>query len=280
MNTLKFTSAVSVDKGLIRDNNEDNFYFNGAWLTAETRDNSDTFSSSASGGIQIYGVFDGMGGEELGEEASLITAQVMHKTHERLKSAGCDVKEAILSAVEDANVGICRKIKENGGKRIGATFSAIVIENNKATVFNIGDSRVYLHRAGVLEQISVDDTGAQRLVSIGVLTDEEAKTHKDRNKLTQHLGIFKEEMIIEPHISNPIDIHKNDKFLLCSDGLTDMVTDEEICRILSQDKPCEQLSAELVKTALENGGKDNVTAIVAKAGTKKKKFAWLIKRRK
>lgn len=270
MNTIKFTSAVSVDKGLIRGNNEDNFYFNGTFLHADERDVANTFSSKLSDELQIYCVFDGMGGEALGEEASLIAAQVMNETHKKIKASECDVEKEILDSVTDANSKICQKILESGSKRIGATFSSVVIENDKATVFNIGDSRVYMLRDGKLTQISVDDTVAQRLINIGVLSPEQAKTHKDRNKLTQHLGIFEDEMIIEPHVSKDIAIKKDDKFLLCSDGLTDMVTDEEICRILNQDKPCEQLCKELVETALKNGGKDNVTAIVVSAQTKQK----------
>lgn len=273
MNTIRYTSAVSVDKGLIRNNNEDNFYFNGTYLYADEREKSSTFSSNPSNEMQIYGVFDGMGGEALGEEASLVAAQVMNKTHKKLVASECNIEREILSSVEDANTKICKKIVESGEKRIGATFSTLVIENDKATVFNVGDSRVYLLREGKLEQISVDDTTAQRLVNMGVLTPEKAKTHKDRHKLTQHLGIFKDEMIIEPHVSKEIDINKGDKFLLCSDGLTDMLTDEEICKILCQNKSCEELSKELVKAALKNGGKDNVTTIIIKAETEKKKKA-------
>lgn len=278
MNTIKFTASVSVDKGLIRNNNEDNFYFNGTFLYADERDKSNTFSSNPSDDLQIYGVYDGMGGEALGEEASLIAAQVMSKTHKKLKTSECNIEKEILSSVDDANTKICKKIVESGEKRIGATFSTLVIENDKATVFNVGDSRVYFLRDGKLEQISVDDTTAQRLVNMGVLTPEKAKTHKDRHKLTQHLGIFKDEMIIEPHISKEIEIKKGDKFLLCSDGLTDMVTDEEICRILGQNKSCEQLCKDLVKAALKNGGKDNVTTVVIKAETEKKKKAMPFKK--
>lgn len=271
MNTIKFTSAVSVDKGLIRNNNEDNFYFNGTYLYADERDKSNTFSSNPSDEVQIYGVFDGMGGEALGEEASLIAAQVMNKTHKKLKTSQRNLEKEILASVEDANTKICKKIVESGEKRIGATFSTLVIENDNATVFNVGDSRVYLLRENRLQQVSVDDTTAQRLVSLGEITQEQAKTHMDRHKLTQHLGIFKDEMLIEPHISKEIEIKKGDIFLLCSDGLTDMLSDEEISDILVQNKTCEQLCKQLVKAALKNGGKDNITTIIVKAETERKK---------
>lgn len=271
MNTIKFTSAVSVDKGLIRNNNEDNFYFNGTYLYADERDKSSTFSSNPSSDIQIYSVFDGMGGEALGEEASFIAAKVMDKTHKKLKTNRGNIEKEILASVEEANKKICKKIVETGEKRIGATFSTIVIENDNAEVFNVGDSRVYRLRENKLKQISVDDTTAQRLVRLGEITEEQAKTHEERHKLTQHLGIFNDEMIIEPHISKEIEIKKGDKFLLCSDGLTDMLTDEEISDILGQNKTCEQLCKELVKAALKNGGKDNITTIIVKAETEREK---------
>ncbi len=268
MNTIKFSASVSVDKGLIRSNNEDNFYFNGKYLTEDNRDLSSTFSETASDKLQIYGVFDGMGGEALGEEASLIASQVIELYHKKLSSSHKDIKDTLLSVVEEANSKICKKMIESGEKRIGATFSALVLDNDKAKIFNVGDSRVYLLRDKKLKQISADDTAAQRLVNLGIITPEEARIHKDRHKLTQHLGIFKDEMIIEPHISQDIEVKKGDKFLLCSDGLTDMLEDDEIQMILSENESCEEITKALVEAALKNGGKDNVTVIVVNADTK------------
>lgn len=273
MSTFSYSSAVSVDKGLVRNNNEDNFYFNGKFLTANNRDHSNTLTSISSENIQIYGVFDGMGGEALGEEASYIAAHTISKAHKRILASDLDVKETILNAVEDSNTKICKKILESGEKRIGATFSAISIKDDIATVYNVGDSRVYLLRDNTLKQISVDDTSAQRLVHLGVITPEEAKTHKDRHKLTQHLGIFRDEMTIEPHISEDIKLQKNDKLLMCSDGLTDMLDDEEILDILSKKKDSENLSRDLLNAALDNGGVDNVTVLVISVGAKQKTSA-------
>lgn len=271
MNTIKYTAAVSVDKGLIRNNNEDNFYFNGVILSEDKRDNSNTFAANPSENVQLYGVFDGMGGEAMGEEASLIAAQVLERTHKKIISGNLDYKKEILSAVNSANIKICKKIIDSGEKRIGSTFSTLVIDDDTARVFNVGDSRVYLLRNGELKQISEDDTTAQRMVNMGMLSADAAKTHKDRHKLTQHLGIFKDEMIIEPHISHSIEIKKDDIFLMCSDGLTDMLTDDEICMILNSGKSCKEICERLVKKALNNGGKDNVTTLVIRAETSRKK---------
>jgi len=102
---------------------------------------------------------------------------------------------------------------------------------------------------------------------MGVLTKEKAKTHEDRHKLTQHLGIYKDEMIVEPHVSNEIVIKKGDCFLLCSDGLTDMVEDEKISEIIKKSKNCKMAARKLVEEALANGGRDNVTVVMISANS-------------
>ena len=268
MNTIKFTAVAHSDKGKIRANNEDNFYFNGIHLNAENRDERNYFSDNPAGADLIYGVFDGMGGEDLGEEASLIVAETVKKYHNRIKkhqSANDD--NTFLRVVEEANSRICDKMVETGERRIGTTFAAISIKDDKAKVYNVGDSRVYLFRNNKLRQISVDDTTAQRLINMGVLTKEKAKTHEDRHKLTQHLGIYKDEMIVEPHISNEIVIKKGDCFLLCSDGLTDMVEDEKISEIIKKSKNCKIAARKLVEEALANGGRDNVTVVMISANS-------------
>lgn len=269
MNSIKFSAAVCSDKGRIRNNNEDNFYFNGTYLNPENRDEHNFFADNPSGSEIMYGVFDGMGGEALGEEASLITAQTIKKYHDKLKGGRIkDNKSAILKSISDANTKICNKIVESGERRIGTTFALLSISDDTAQVYNVGDSRVYLYRNKKLTQISVDDTTAQRLVNMGVITKEKAKTHEDRHKLTQHLGIFADEMIVEPHISEKIRIEKGDMFILCSDGLTDMVENEEIQSIMRKSGDSRTAAQSLVETALKNGGRDNVTVTVISADTK------------
>ena len=101
------------------------------------------------------------------------------------------------------------------------------------------------------------------MVDMGVLTREEARVHKKKNIITQNIGIFPEEMLIEPHFTEPVSLQEGDMFLLCSDGLTDMVRDEEIEEILSKKEITVQADA-LVKAALKNGGRDNVTVLLVK----------------
>lgn len=285
MNTIKYTAVARSDKGKIRSNNEDNFYFNGIHLNKENRDERNYYSESPSGSDFIYGVFDGMGGEALGEEASLIVAETVKKYHSKIiKDQALNNDETLLRIVEEANAKICDKMVETGERRIGTTFAAVSVQEDIAKVYNVGDSRVYLFRDKKLKQVSVDDTTAQRLVNMGVLSKEKAKTHEDRHKLTQHLGIFKDEMIVEPHISNEIEIKKGDVFLLCSDGLTDMVEDDKISEILLKAKNCEIAARKLIDAALNNGGRDNVTVVMLSAdssptikrGTQKKNNKFIV----
>ena len=269
MNSIKFSASVCSNKGRIRANNEDNFYFNGINLTPENRDKNNFFSDTPSEDVLVFGVFDGMGGEALGEDASLIAAQSVKKYHEKLKKDGAnDVENAVLKSISDANTKICNRMVESGEKRIGTTFAALCICDDTATVYNVGDSRVYLYRNKKLKQISVDDTTVQRLINMGVITKEKAKTHEDRHKLTQHLGIFRDEMIIEPHISDKIAIEKGDRFILCSDGLTDMVGDDEIQKIMQKTADSKTAAKKLLLAALKNGGRDNVTVTVVSADTR------------
>ena len=261
MNTVKLSASVSVNKGRVRSNNEDNFYLNGQYLTPKSRDKTASYVDGSNHEIGLYGIFDGMGGEALGEEASLIVAQTVFKAHKKAEASGSSDK-TVLSAIKDANAAICKKILESGEKRIGTTFAALKIENDTAKVYNVGDSRVYRLRNGKLTQLSVDDTTAQRLVNMGMITKEKAKTHESRHKLTQHLGIFPNEMIIEAHKSQELELKKGDKFLLCSDGLTDMVEDEKIEEILKNSADSEEITKLLVGEALANGGGDNVTVMV------------------
>ena len=100
---------------------------------------------------------------------------------------------------------------------------------------------------------------------MGLLTEEEARVHPSKHELTQHLGIHEEEMIVEPEFGDVIELQPDDTFLLCSDGLTDMVTDEEIANLLNESKIPDVQADVLLRAALDNGGRDNVTVLVIRA---------------
>ena len=245
--------------GLVRENNEDNYYINGKYK-ADSSVDTEGFVDKQQRDSYLYAVCDGMGGESFGELASMIAVESLAEYQ------STDIKRTIREYIQKANKLICGEIVKNNGIRSGTTLALLYICDNKAISYNIGDSRIYLQRNEDLYLLSEDHTEAQRLVKMGIIKPEEAGSHKSRNKLTQHFGIFPDEMVIEPFVSEEVGLRKNDIFLLCSDGLTDMVSDDDIADILSlEGKDTTDMVKKLASKTQENGSKDNVTIIVIKA---------------
>ena len=255
-------SVVASNIGNIRDKNEDNFFLNGITLDSSIKGTVTATYKSPNG---LFAVCDGMGGEVSGEVASAIAVSTLGEFYQKVQEQKVSFTSLIESYTEEANARICAEMRKNGGKRMGTTYVLLYIENNTAYIYNIGDSRAYLLRDGKLTQLSHDHTQVSQLIKMNILTPEEAKAHPERNRLTQHLGIFSEEMIIEPYAVEPLMIISGDTFLLCSDGLTDMLTDDEIEEVMKQGKDPKEMAEKLVEAALLEGGKDNITVMVAKA---------------
>ena len=261
MKTYTIFSAAASNVGNVRDKNEDNFFLNGKTLDASIKDTAIEVDTSDSG---LFAVCDGMGGEASGEVASAIAVGALSEFYKQTLEQNASFSEMIESYADEANARICAEINKNNGKRMGTTFVVLYLKNDIAHVSNIGDSRAYLLRDNQLKQISQDHTQIRRLVEMNILTAEKARVHPDRHKLTQHLGIFPEEMVIEPFSAEPVALVDGDVFLLCSDGLSDMLEDKEIEAIMNQHTTPQDTAQKLVDSALLNGGKDNVTVIVAR----------------
>jgi len=258
--------------GSVRENNEDNYYLCGHYKHETTQtEKSDTVVDALD--ECLFSVCDGMGGEELGELASLIAVSTLREFESRFDSQ-------VGRYVANANRLICNEIMTHGGKRIGTTFAALYVRDGTAHAYNIGDSRIYAFRDNELVQISKDHTHVQNLVNMGVLSETAARTHPERHKLTQHFGIFPEEMVIEPHASEPFCVKSGDIFLLCSDGLTDMLSDAEISDVLRTKCSLEDREQMLLSAALARGGVDNITLILAEMKRSSGIFARLKYRKK
>ncbi len=268
----RLSYAARTHQGRIRQNNEDNYYVDGSF-----RRNVDQPESSCAGkadGYLMASVCDGMGGEELGELASLTAVEKLDEfcgLNGRSPAAGKDedrlaaapLRAGAMRYIRAANAGICGEIQKKG-VRMGSTVSLLEFAADRVQAVNLGDSRIYRLRDGRLEQISTDHTAAASMIRDGILKPEEAAVHPGRHQITQYLGIFPSEMILEP-ASADLEVRPRDRYLICSDGLTDMVADGEICEILSRGKRPEKLAQDLVQAALSAGGRDNVTVVVVEA---------------
>ena len=253
----KYLVSVSTHNGLKRSNNEDNFAVN-AKIKKESL--IEHYQGEYSDGL-LLGVFDGMGGESNGDIASEISAKLCAKLSKNL-NADNDFQQ-INNFVTKANYEICRMLKNNESNRGGSTFALVFIKGNIVYSFSLGDSRIYLYNDGKLEQISVDHTLAMQKYMANFYTFEEAKQSPDSHKLTLFLGVDVNQNGLNAETYKPFEFTNRSKILMCSDGLYDMVSHDEIIEILS--KKSVDYSQALMNKALEHGGIDNITCLVVEA---------------
>ena len=259
-------AAVCSNMGKVRKNNEDNFYFNGLYMDESQRNSGGLFNLAAGEPIQIYAVCDGMGGEEGGEDASLAAVRaLMQYSQTTRKANGTDQLKEMLQQVSDT-------IEENAkrkGFHSGTTIAMVVICDDTIRIVHVGDSRVYCLENGKLDRKTVDHSEVQRMFSMGLITRQEMDTHPKRHVISQFLGMPREDALVSPTISDREQLKGGQRYLICSDGLTDMVKDPEIEAILSKATNAEDAVKQLTIAALHNGGKDNVTSICLFIGNDK-----------
>ena len=202
-------------------------------------------------------VADGMGGHKAGDFASSYTVNVLK---DELKKTPMDKPEEILrSVVSIANHKLIeaasRDIKLEG---MGTTLVVLTVYKDEALAANIGDSRLYEISQKQIRQISEDHSLVAELVRKGELSATEARRHPDKNIITRALGIQDEAQID----LFPFRVETGNRYLLCSDGLTNMVEDAELCRLISQKKDISEIGAELILKANKNGGLDNIAVVL------------------
>jgi PPM family protein phosphatase len=228
-------AAAVTDLGLVRSNNEDSVHI----------------------GPRLLAIADGMGGLPAGELAS----DVVITTLAPLDDADTDAEPLPLltRAVEDGNNRIADMVDEDPDREgMGTTVTALLLSNNELGLVHVGDSRCYLLHDGALEQVTRDDTLVQSLVDRGALTPAQARSHPQRSLVTQ--AVQGRQMTISGGTLEP---RVGDRYLLCSDGLSDVVTDEAIALALASYPEPQECAEQLVKLAVQAGGPDNITVIVA-----------------
>lgn len=210
--------------------------------------------------LLLAAVADGMGGHEAGEVASAAAVELLEARAEEVLAPGvAHTPQELGMLVHEAN----RAVLEAGGGRAGTTLTVLACldtERGRWAVANVGDSRVYLRPVGaaVLQQLTVDHSAVQLLVEAGELTPDEARVHPRRNVITRALGST-EALTVDVA---EIDVASGDRFLLCSDGLTGELTDEEVLALLDDSDDLGEAAERLVGAALWRGGRDNVTAVL------------------
>lgn len=211
--------------------------------------------------IQLCIVADGMGGYKGGEIASRLAVEssksYINSNFDLIEHDRENILNLIKSAIEYSNLVVYEKSKENSElENMGTTIDICLILGNKVYIGHVGDSRVYRKRKDFFRKLTTDHTYVQKLVSDGTITKEEAYNHPKKNMLIKALGCSS---FVEPDVTVK-GFLKDDILLMCSDGLTNMVKDEEIVEIINKN-PIEACN-NLVNKANENGGYDNITAVI------------------
>lgn len=249
------------DKGLVRMNNEDNYYLAGSYIARDKVDQSSCLTKLLTDEYPVIAaVCDGVGGAEAGEVAAYTVVSALNAV-----MSGFDQvhdTERITKEMRRVSRRVDRIRVQKDIESMGATIVMACIKHGRLLITNVGDSRAYLMRGDELTQLSEDHSEVQRMVNMGIITREEMRTNPRRHIITQYMGLPESELLIEPSYSDTIELEPGDRLLLCSDGVTDMIDDDVIARILQSVPGCEQAARALVDAALQCGGKDNTTALL------------------
>ena len=229
------------DTGITRDMNQD-YYFS-----------SDTPVGNLP---NLYIVADGMGGHKAGDYASRYTIERIVASVMR---SGLQEPVAILKgAIRKANELLVDESKEDESKRgMGTTVVIATIMEDKMIVANVGDSRLYVVGSS-MRQVTRDHSLVNEMVRLGEINAAEARIHPDKNIITRAIGAS---ATVEADFFE-VDLEKDSQILMCTDGLTNMVRDEEIFRIMNGEETLEEKAEILVRTANANGGRDNITVMI------------------
>ncbi len=234
--TIALRYTVRSDVGLLREGNEDSAY----------------------AGPHLLAIADGMGGHAAGEVASAVAIATLAPLDADM--TGIDMLQALADAIADANAELRQiSLTDPSTEGMGTTLTALLWSGDEAALCHIGDSRAYLLRDGLFHRITHDHTLVQSLVDEGRLTPEAAASHPQRSLVMRAL---QSSVPAEPDLAM-IKAKPGDRYLLCSDGLSDVVSDDTVHKTLMQQTDLDEAVGQLIDLAIRSGGPDNITCVLA-----------------
>ena len=249
---FKINAAVGCNKGRVRRNNEDNLYFNGRILPEEHEGirhpaRRNFYADSE----PFFCVFDGMGGEAKGEIASYTAASVTEeyaKERNRYLESPSDFLREVCAKANQAVCDACDELEEG---RMGSTVVSLYFTADEVYCCNMGDSRGFRYRDNTWQQLTKDHVEFQ------------APGSRHKPALTQYFGVYPDEMTLVPYIAKG-ELKKGDVYIICSDGLTDMLSNIEICTVIRESASLRRCVEKLIMMANDKGGRDNITIIICR----------------
>ncbi len=236
---IKLLFAGDSDTGCLRASNQDAYYIDPHG--------------------RFFIVADGMGGHAGGEEASRLAVECIRDYLEQVWDTDDPPEDMLRQAVLKANRAIVVDQANHPSRAdMGTTVVVVLLRNDQAWYCHVGDSRLYRLRGAKLEQISTDHTWIARAVQAGLITPEEGRVHPWRHMLLQCVG--REDLQVIP--VEPLDFVEGDRLMICSDGLTEEVSDDRIAHHLKNIRNPENAARALIEEAKRQGGRDNITVIV------------------
>jgi serine/threonine protein phosphatase PrpC len=248
----------ATDKGRQREGNEDSVYPHSGFEVSSFVPSPAHLAQQG----QLLVVADGVGGSQAGAQASQWAIRVAVEKYYELH--GPDRGNDLGAAIEFANASLYQYMQSTGTQEAGCTMAAAVVHNNLLYVANVGDSRVYVIRSRQAVQQTRDHTLTQQKLDSGLIGLEEAKTDSGRNVLTRSLGAGE---TVRVDVFAPLQLAEGDVVLLCSDGLTDMLSNDEIARLVGN-HPSRRAARRLIEAANRQGGFDNISVVLARVGAK------------
>ncbi len=247
--SYKIKYAYTCSRGRVRKNNEDNFWVLGSYLEKINGGMATIVEGETEKkAVPAFAVFDGMGGESCGETAAFLAADVFDECYQEENGDCRDyVEEFLQETCQKMNQAVCDYARENRISCMGSTAAMMLFGRNRIGVCNVGDSRIYQIYEDHFRQISQDHVAHLQ--------------NYRKAPLTQYIGLPQEEVRLMPYTVSGT-YHDGDRFLLCTDGLTDMLSDQEIWQIVDSYEEVKDAVFYLLQAAMERGGRDNTTMIL------------------